>query len=455
MDRSSRAPRRRRWGALAAGLVAVAAASAATAPASASPTQADPTLPIVFVHGFSGSGAQYETQALRWASNDYPNVVTAIDRVSASPAVIYPLLDQFFDGVLAQTGDSQLYAVGHSQGTAVMYGYLSSSPERAARVAKYIGIDGLAAPTCPGGVECMGLWARGNPARALGPINVQLPDQGHTQSVGSAESFVEQYRFLTGTDPATTDIVREHGRIEISGRALNFPANTGIAGSTLEVFEVHERTGERKGRRPRHTVEIGADGNFGPLEVHPQKHYELQLTRQSPDGPRYQHFYFEPFRRSNHLLRLNLAPLDSPLSTAIQRGPHTTVSIVRQKEWWGDNPVDPANVDVLDVSTWSRRGVERAGNILNGATVPYAASTIAIITFDVGVDGVTDTSQLFPLGPFLSGVDAYMPATDPPNGTIRFHHQQRQEDWAQVISTPNWSSQDGHSMTVTFHDWIR
>ncbi|HEX7038252.1 MAG TPA: hypothetical protein VF210_20980 [Pseudomonadales bacterium] len=25
--------------------------------------------PIIFVHGFSGSGAQYETQALRWASN--------------------------------------------------------------------------------------------------------------------------------------------------------------------------------------------------------------------------------------------------------------------------------------------------------------------------------------------------------------------------------------------------
>ena len=34
-------------------------------------------LPIVFVHGFSRiRRQQYETQALRWASNDYPNVVT-------------------------------------------------------------------------------------------------------------------------------------------------------------------------------------------------------------------------------------------------------------------------------------------------------------------------------------------------------------------------------------------
>ena len=128
-----------------------------TAPAGA---QAEPTLPIVFVHGFSGSAQQYETQALRWASNGYPNVVTAIDRNSLLPAN-FAVLDTFFDDLMAQTGDEQIYAVGHSQGTFVMAQYLNSSPERAARVAKYIGIDGLALPTCPGGVECMGLWTRG------------------------------------------------------------------------------------------------------------------------------------------------------------------------------------------------------------------------------------------------------------------------------------------------------
>src|SRR5688572_2258668 len=63
-------------------------------------------LPIVFVHGFNGSGAQYQTQALRFASNDYPNVVTAIDRTSTTPATIYPILDRFFDDLMAKTGDS-------------------------------------------------------------------------------------------------------------------------------------------------------------------------------------------------------------------------------------------------------------------------------------------------------------------------------------------------------------
>jgi pimeloyl-ACP methyl ester carboxylesterase len=446
---------RRRWRlALLAAVVAtpVVATTSTAVPAAADGADA---LPIVFVHGFSGSAAQYETQALRFASNGYPNVVTGIDRISATPGIIYPILDEFFDAVMAETGNDQIYAVGHSQGTAVMYGYLSSSEERAARVAKYIGIDGLSNPECPGGVECMGIWARGNPARVLGPRNVQFADQGHTQSVGSAESFAAQYEFFTGTTPDTTKITKGPGHIHISGRALNFPANTGIDGSVLDVYEVRAKNGTRLHNRPLHTVAIGADGNFGPLEVKRDKYYELQLTRQGPDRPLYQHFYYEPFQRSNHLLRLNLAPIGSPLSEAIQRGPHTTVSIVRQKEWWGANPNDALNVDTLEVSTRIGRDVVvDAGHIINGATAPYAASTIAVLSFDIGVDGVTDTSALFPLGPFLSGVDVYMPATEPPSGTITFRHQQRQVDPEQVINTPNWSSQDGHSMTVNFRDWV-
>jgi hypothetical protein len=337
-----------------------------------------------------------------------------------------------------------------------MRDYLNSSPERAARVAKYIGIDGVPVAECPGGVECMGLWARGSTARVLGTTNVYLSDQGHTQSVGSEESFAAQHEFFTGHEPRTRLVLPEPpGQVEIAGRALNFPANTGIAGSTLDVFPVKPDSGARQSDNPVHSVEIGADGNFGPLPVNGRQRYELQLTRQSEDGPRYQHFYFEPFLRSNYLIRLNLSPLNSPLSTAIQRGPHTVVSLVRQKEWWGNNTVDPANVDSLRITTTTRRRVEEAGNIINAATAPFTASTIAVITFDIGVDQATDTSELFPLGPFLSGVDAYMPAAvDPPNGTITFHHQQRREG-TQEINTPNWSSDAGHGMTVTFRDWVQ
>ncbi|RJQ74582.1 MAG: alpha/beta hydrolase [Desulfobacteraceae bacterium] len=420
-------------------------------------------LPIVFVHGFNGSAAQYETQALRWASNDYPKPVTGIDRSGADQNA---QLDDFIDDIRDQTGDSRVYVVAHSAGTFIMAQYLNSSPERAARVAKYIGIDGLSTADCPGGVDengdwnvpCMGIWARGNPDRMVGPdYNVQFAEQGHTQSVGSEESFIEQYKFFTGKEPKTTSILAEHpGRVKIAGRALNYPVNTGIEGATLQLWNVNRITGERKSPRPEAEVILDATGNFGPWRVDGRQRYEINVIRPSDEGPRQNHFYYEPFIRSNHLLRLNISPIGSALSEAIvaNSGPHTGVSVVRQKEWWGSNEVDPTNVDVLSITTTTPEEVERAGNVVTPETAPYSASTIAMLIFDVGADGITHADALVSLGPFLSGIDVYMPAPqDPPNGKISFVHQQRGTCRLQVINTPNWSMEGNHYMTVTFRDW--
>jgi pimeloyl-ACP methyl ester carboxylesterase len=450
--------------------------------------RADEALPVVFVHGFSGSAQQYETQALRWASNGYPKPVTGIDRLFVGFSLTH--LDAFIDELLAETGDTKVYAIGHSAGTGVMTSYLNSSPARAARVAKYIGIDGVSNTTCPGGVDangdpnvpCMGVWARGPTTRMVGPDhNVYLSEQGHTQSVTSPESFAAQYEFLTGAAPATTLILPEHPRdVEISGRALNFPNNTGIDGATLELFDVNPLTGERMSSSPEVVVTVDATGNFGPWSVNGNKRYEIQVTRQAPDGPRYQHFYFEPWIRSDSLVRLNISPIGSTLSEAIRAnsGPHSGVSVSRQKEWWGSNDVDATNVDVLDVKTIvplhptgffgrliclllgdfypNACRVENLGNIATPGTAPYAASTIAMIAFDVGADGVSDTSTLVNLGPFLSGIDAYMPAPDAaPNGVVVFHLDARREPRNQVINTPNWPMDGNHFMSVIFREWTQ
>jgi len=447
----------------------------------------EPTYPVVFVHGFSGSAQQYETQAQRWASNDYPNVVTGIDRLFIGFTL--EQLDAFIDDVRAQTGAAKVYAIGHSAGTAVMTSYLNSSPERAARVAKYIGIDGASNETCPGGVDangdpnvpCMGVWARGPTTRMVGPDhNVYLSEQGHTQSVTSPESFTAQYEFLTGEPPETTLILPERpNRVEIAGRALNFPLNTGIDGAVLELWEVSRLTGERTRHSPEVEVTLDATGDFGPWPVSGLRRYEINVIRQSEEGPRHQHFYFEPWIRSDYLVRLNISPIGSSLSEAIREnsGPHTGVSISRQKEWWGDNDVDPTNVDVLEVTT----GVPShptghagrllcvlfgshlnfcdqtsVGDIATPGTAPYAASTIAMIVFDVGADGVTDTSQLVNLGPFLSGIDAYLPAPDAePNGVVTFHLDARREPRDQVIYTPNWPMDENHFMSVIFREWTQ
>jgi pimeloyl-ACP methyl ester carboxylesterase len=449
----------------------------------------EPVLPVVFVHGFSGSAQQYETQALRWASNGYPKPVTGIDRLFVGFQLAH--LDAFIDAILAETGDPKVYVVGHSAGTAVMTSYLNSSPARAARVAKYIGIDGATNATCPGGVDasgapnvpCMGIWARGPTTRMVGPDhNVYLSEQGHTQSVTSPESFAAQYEFFTGSLPTTTLILPERpDEVEIAGRALNFPNNTGMDGATLALWEVSPLTGERARSSPEEVETVDATGDFGPWPVDGNKRYEIHVARLAPDGTtRHQHFYTEPWIRSDYLVRLNISPIGSALSEAIRAnsGPATGASISRQKEWWGNNDVDAANVDVLDVSTSVPRhrtgfggrliclllgdyfpsicAIERIGNISTPGTAPYAASTIAMISFDVGADGVSDTSTLVNLGPFLSGIDAYMPAPDAqPNGVVSFHLDARREPRDQWIMTPNWPMDGDHFLSVIFREWTQ
>jgi pimeloyl-ACP methyl ester carboxylesterase len=420
----------------------------------------EPLLPIVFVHGGSGSAAQYETQALRWSSNGYPNLVTAIDRISADPAVINPILDDFFDDVLARTRARKVYVVGHSQGVAVMNNYLDSSPERAARVAKYIGIDSASGPSpdvCPGGaddegewvVPCMGVWGRGDPARRFGPDrNVQFADQGHVEVVGSPESFEAQYEFFTGRRPRTTHVLPEPpGRVRIAGRAVNFPANTPLTGVRLEIWEIDRATGARRGEaRP---VAIDENGNWGPVRVNGERHYELALVR---DDGFVQHFYYEPFLRSDNLVRLNVAPPDSPLAGLVDRGDrHSVVTIQRQKEWWG---VADGAGDVLQAVVQRRGGAVMPPpiDIVNETTAPVSGNTIALITFDDNADTVTNTGARLAVGAFLSGVDVFYPADADASGVISLTSQARGETRQQVLNVPNWPS-SGHAIGVQLRDW--
>ncbi len=324
-------------------------------------------------------------------------------------------------------------------------------------MAKYIGIDGFALRDVPRRRRVHGPLGAGPHDPGLGTTNVYLSDQGHTQSVGSAESFAAQYEFFTGEEPDTKLVLPEPpGQVEIAGRAVNFPANAGLAGSTLDVYEVKPESGERKSDTPRHTVSIGATATSGRSRSTAASATSSRSRGRVPDGPRFQHFYSEPFLRSNYLLRLNLSPLDSALSMAIDRGPHASVSVVRQKEWWGNNTVDTTNIDSLEITTRSGGETERAGNIINAATAPYTGSLIAVITFDDNVDGVTDTTAPVPVQPpFISGVRRLHAATEPPDGTIRFRHEQRRTVRPQIINTANWSSEAGHGMTVTFRDWVQ
>jgi triacylglycerol esterase/lipase EstA (alpha/beta hydrolase family) len=92
--------------------------------------------PIVFVHGGSGPGAQYESQAMRFASNGYPASHVRVHEYDSlfsinTQAEVLAGLDVLVAELLAETGADKIDLLGHSLGTVLMLAYLSS-PERAA-----------------------------------------------------------------------------------------------------------------------------------------------------------------------------------------------------------------------------------------------------------------------------------------------------------------------------------
>ena len=311
--------------------------------------------PIVFVHGAAGSGAQYETQSRRFDSNGYPEgYVRAFEYDSSFAtntfAQVVDRLDAFVDDLRDEFGVDQVNLVGHSLGTLVSNTYLSNSA-RAAKIARYIGIDGSSNAGCgvtSDQLDCMGIWQGTNTTGNVGGNNVRLSPQTHVQVATSAESFAAQYEFITGEPPRTTLVLPEPpGQVEISGRAVEFPQNIGAAGADVEVWAINGRTGARKDSEPLATLTLGADGTWGPVAVNGQQAYELLVVR---DGRPDHHFYFQPWLRSSSLVRMNVAPPNSQIVTNTNVGDHHMAAvIVRQKEWWTTHPT--GQDDVLEIAT--------------------------------------------------------------------------------------------------------
>lgn len=387
---------------------------------------------VLFVHGFVGSGAQFESQKLRFTSNGYPESwIAAIDYdstfASESRSQVHTRIDQLVAQLKERTGRPKVDILGHSLGTSVMQEYLNSSPERAANVGRYVNIDGSQAESPPGGVPTLAIWAgRGTPGRRIvGATNVTVPNQTHVQSATSAESFVEYFKFFTGRAPAR-DIVPQTGRITIAGRLLHFPVNRGAVGSTLEVWEVDGATGQRKESAPVARISIGESGDFGPVEVVAGRHYAFTVLR--PGVPNHHHYY-EPFLRSDHLIRL----LESDaLANLGDRGPrHVAGVILRYKELWGNQG---AENDVLSLN---------GTNICTEVLCPISKQVNAAFFADWHSDGQTDLSTPHPAYsalPFVIGVDIFLPAAIPPVGKTTLELRSRGAGPTRTVNFPNFAS---------------
>jgi pimeloyl-ACP methyl ester carboxylesterase len=425
-----------------AGLVTAPAAGAQSSTAPADPGDVNP---MIFVHGSIGSGAQFQSQQMRFTSNGYPQShIRVVEYNSLAIGAIldqvHAEIDQTVAELQARTQSDQVDLIGHSLGTFVSQEYLAS-PERAANIGHYVNVDGRQGDAPPGGVRTLAIWAgRGAPDRSIeDATNVTIPNQTHVEVNTSAEAFVEMFKFLTGSEPQTSDIAPQRPRhLRVSGRAVLFPENVGVQDATLRVWRIDPETGRRQGPDPVDELRLAADGSWTTDRIVGGRHYELQLLRE--DTPVTIHYYFEPFRRSDHLVRLLTANPGEGTDALIEKSEgHVRLVVLRYKELWGDQGDES---DILRVA---------GQNVLNPQTSPISNQTNGMIIYDVDSDGVTDLSAPIPefaALPFQSGVDLFIPAARPPDGAVPVALRSRGSGPVRTVSFPNRPSTTSQNIVV-------
>jgi len=401
--------------------------------------------PVIFVHGFSGSGLQFQTQAKRLASNGYPAEIIETHDYDSTFATetaeqVLARLDQRIARLLARTGADRVDLLGHSLGTAMSQTYLAF-PDRAARVAHYVNLDGRTAPAPPGGVPTLAVWGEGDPARAIaGATNVYLADQSHTQVVTSPETFAQIHAFFTGRAPRTTRIVPEPFAADVSGRAVLFPTNVAVAGARLEIYELTSITGQRRRSSPDATFELTGDGSWGPFRARGLSRYEFAIVRV---GAPTHHLYFQPFLRTDRLVMLLTSLPGTGLSALTEvSDAHTNLVVSRNKEWWGDQ-------GEAGDELWIN-----GRNVLNEANSPRAKRVIGMFLYDRSVDQVTDLTAPIPAffaTPFITGMDVFIPAA-PRNLGLAVVVARGRGSGFDALIVPNWPSAD-HRITLQFNDY--
>ena len=112
-------------------------------------------------------------------------------------------------------------------------------------------------------------------------------------------------------------------------------------------------------------------------------------------------------------------------------------------------------VIVLDDLGFAQLGCY-GSDLATPALAPQSKRAIGMFAFDRGVDGVTDLSApiptLFAL-PFITGGDVFLPATTPPDASIRIETVARGGTGVpEVLNVPNWASATDH-VSVMLRDF--
>jgi hypothetical protein len=268
-----------------------------------------------------------------------------------------------------------------------------------------------------------------------------------------------QYEFLMDEAPEVVDIVPQKEPVTISGRAVNFPANTGRENAMLEIWELDAATGHRAAEEPHASMEVDAEGGWGPVMVDSRKHYEFALVPTGDVEGATHHLYMQKFLRDSQLVRLLSG--DAMSATRMNTNAsddHTTLVAIRMREWYAidDGDLDGDQIDLIEIGVSGGAADEvEAVNVLERFV---GNGTIGLHIHDDAASPGESTLTALPYfsgQAFQSGVDFFMPAADPPDATITVTNTPRGDtEKPQVLRVPNWRSSE-HAVTVQFADFAQ
>jgi len=353
---------------------------------------ADTPRPILFVHGSGDSAALWYTTVWRFESNDYdPSLLFAIDFTHPrarsddtkpqenrnSTADQLRELSAKIGEIVSKTEQKQLILVGSSRGGYAIRNYIKNTggavnvshavlcgtPNHGVRATPFnlndefneMGpfLSGLnAGDEVHPSVQFMTIRSDSNDKYAQpegrfigmpgqptnvtfaspelrGAENVVLPGLDHREVAFHSLAFKTMYRFITGREPATLDVVPEPRPTLngiVSGWSNGAPTNLPLQGATVEIYEIDPSSGQRLGDAV-HRRTTSANGIWGPFTAKSEAYYEFII---SASGYPITHICRTPFPRSSAYIHLRLRPLDER-----EKGTGSLVTLTRPRGYLG------------------------------------------------------------------------------------------------------------------------
>jgi Lipase C-terminal domain len=234
------------------------------------------------------------------------------------------------------------------------------------------------------------------------------------------------YKFFTGKSPRK-DIkkVKKNETIQLAGKALEFPQNTGLAGDTIEIWPVNSE-GLRSTIKPIFSTLITdgseAGGAWGPVNAKPYQRYEFVVVGASKTL----HVYMEPFVRSDYDIRL----LNSvPIGNAVGKFPKDSGAVmIRYKELWG---FQPGESDELLIGKLE---------LCNAKTCNLHKEVNAYFAFNWEGKEESNLNEEPALSalPFIQAAQVYLRGAEPPDEIVSYSLKSRTGGPLRTLNIPNW-----------------